>query len=410
MDIHLQEWASLVFRWAHIVAGVAWIGTSFYFMALDFALRPREGQPDGVKGENWQVHGGGFYHIQKYMVAPESMPGDLKWFRWESYLTWLTGFALLAVVYYWQADIYLIDRSVMALSKPLAIGISIGALVASWLAYDALCKSPLKDRQVAMFAVLFVLIVGASYVLGQVFSPRAAFLHVGAMIATIMTGNVFFVIIPNQKIVVADLLAGKTPDPKFGVIAKLRSTHNNYLTLPVIFLMISNHYPMTYGHPMNWVVIAFILPIGAIVRDYFNAHDRGVHGMGVRWQWPTAMALLLLLMIFVAWRPTVASVDTPSETAAEETSHSDGDNAAAIAAFAIIERRCTICHAANPTDFVAAPPAGVLLETPQQIKQYADKIYDQSIATKIMPPGNLTEMTDDERQQLGAWIATLSDE
>ena len=399
MDLQIVDWLSLAFRWAHIVAGIGWIGASFYFMALDFSLRHRKELPEGVKGENWSVHGGGFYHIQKYMVAPEEMPKDLKWFQWESYATWLTGFALMSVVYYWQADIYLIDRSVLALTQLQAVGISLGVLVASWLVYDALCKSPLKENQTAMFAVLFVLIVSAAYGLGEIFSARAVFLHIGAMIGTIMTGNVFFVIIPNQRIVVADLKAGKTPDPRFGQIAKLRSTHNNYLTLPVLFLMISNHYPMTFGHPMNWVVIALILPIGAVVRHYFNAHDSGVHGAGLRWQWPTAVILLLILMIFVAWRPA-------NENASIEIV--DNQELLAEKAFAIIQQRCTVCHSATPTDFVATAPSGVEYDTLNMVIQLAPQIHAQTIATNTMPPGNLTEMTDEERAVLGAWLDSLA--
>ncbi len=398
MELHIVDWLSLILRWAHITAGIGWIGASFYFMALDFSLRHRDGLPEGVKGESWAVHGGGFYHIQKYMVAPEEMPKDLKWFQWESYATWLTGFALMSVVYYWQADIYLIDPSVLALSKPQAIGISVAVLAASWLIYDALCKSPLKENQPAMFAVLFVLFVGAAFGLDQIFSARAVFLHIGAMIGTIMTGNVFFTIIPNQKIVVADLKAGKTPNPEFGKIAKLRSTHNNYLTLPVLFMMISNHYPMTFGHPMNWVVIALILPIGAIVRHYFNAHDSGKHGRALRWQWPAASVLLLILMLFVAWRPDYS--DAVQLTSTKET------NSAALTeqAFTIVKQRCAVCHSANPTDFVGAAPGGVEYDTIDLIRQYAPQIRAQSILSHTMPPGNITEMTDEERALLSAWI------
>ncbi len=410
MDIQLESWASLIFRWAHIVAGIGWIGASFYFMALDYALKRREGMDERVKGENWQVHGGGFYHIQKYMVAPEQMPNDLKWFQWDSYATWLTGFALMAVLYYWQADIYLIDRSVLALSKPQAILISVATLTASWLIYDGLCRSPLRHNSPAMFACLFVLLIAAAWGLGQVFSPRAAFLHVGAMIGTIMTGNVFFIIIPNQRIVVQDLKAGRIPDAKFGIIAKLRSTHNNYLTLPVLFLMISNHYPMTFGHPMAWAVIAFILPIGAIIRDYFNAHDRGEHGKRLAWQWPSAALLLLALMIFVSWRPaptpTIAST-TKNEIKTKPSEKTSTTSALENAALKVVQARCSVCHSANPTDFVDAPPSGVLLETSAHMRQYASKIHQQTIAANIMPPGNLTDMTQEERAILASWLESI---
>lgn len=402
MNLHFVDWLSLVFRWAHIVAGIGWIGSSFYFMALDYSLRKRDGLPEGVKGESWSVHGGGFYHVQKYMVAPEKMPQDLRWFQWESYATWLTGFALMSVVYYWQADIYLIDRSVMPLSKVQATFISIGVLISSWLVYDGLCKSPLKNNQTLMFAVLFALIVGAAIGLGQLFSPRAVFLHIGAMIGTIMTGNVFFVIIPNQKIVVSDLKQGKSPNPEFGAIAKLRSTHNNYLTLPVLFLMISNHYPMTYTHAFNWVVVALILPIGAIVRHYFNAHDRGEHGAAMRWQWPAAAMLLLALMVFVAWRPSSNEAPATPGISAEQTDE-DANDPVDQQAFAIIQTRCAVCHTASPSDFVTAAPAGIMYDSPALVHQYAAQIRAQTVDAHAMPPGNLTEMTDEERALIDAW-------
>ncbi len=401
MDLQIVDWLNLTLRWAHIVAGIGWIGASFYFMALDFSLRHRIGLRDGVKGESWLVHGGGFYHVQKYIVAPEEMPKDLKWFQWESYATWLTGFALMSVVYYWQADIYLIDRSVLALSKLQAVGISVAVLAASWVGYDALCKSSLKENQTAMFAVLFVFIVAAAFGLGEVFSARAVFLHIGAMIGTIMTGNVFFIIIPNQKVVVAELKAGRTPDPEFGKIAKLRSTHNNYLTLPVLFMMISNHYPMTFGHPMSWVVVALILPIGAIVRYYFNAHDSGKHGRALSWQWPVAALLLFILMVFIAWRPTsITNAGANEDVPAANIEPS----ALTQQAFAIVKTRCTVCHSANPTDFVAAAPGGIEYDTLSLVQQYAPQIRTQAILSRAMPPGNLTEMTDDERALLESWI------
>jgi uncharacterized membrane protein len=399
MDIQIDAWLSLIIRWAHIIAGIGWIGASFYFMQLDFRLRHRAGLPEGVKGENWSVHGGGFYHDQKYMVAPAEMPKDLHWFQWESYMTWLTGFALLAVTYYWQADIYLIDRSVMELSQMGAVGLSIASLIASWLVYDALCKSPLKDNQLAMFAVLFVLIVGAAWGLSNVFSGRAAFLHVGAMIGTIMSANVFFVIIPNQKIVVADLKQGRVPNPEFGKIAKLRSTHNNYLTLPVLFLMISNHYPMTYGHGSNWMIVALLLPIGGIIRHWFNTHDQGGHGKALAWQWPTAAALMLIMILFASWTPSPNTPHVQTAIIGSAEVHQ------------IVQQRCASCHSANPTDEVFTDaPNDVRFDTLEEIRRMSDGIKLRAITQSNMPPGNLTEMTDAERAALGAWIdAGMSD-
>ena len=394
----LQDWLSLFIRWAHVVAGIGWIGSSFYFMWLDVSLKRAANSPDGVKGESWSVHGGGFYHVQKYAVAPEQMPADLYWFKWESYLTWLSGFALITVTYYWSASSYLIDRSVADLVPWQGIAISIAGLALGWVFYDLLCKSALKANPPLMFAVLFAAIVIAAWGFGHLLSARATFLQIGAMIATLMTGNVFMVIIPNQKIVVADLKAGRIPNPKYGEIAKLRSTHNNYLTLPVLFMMISNHYPMTFGHEWNWVIVAIVLALGAIIRDWFNRHEAGQHGIAIQWQWPASAVLAVSLIAFSTWKPSgeviVADpVFTPD-------------------ALAIVQTRCIACHSATPTseDFDEAP-GGVMFDTADQLKSHAQKVLAQSVLTETMPLGNLTEMTADERARLGAWIrAGMPDE
>ena len=386
----LQDWASLLLRWLHIITAIAWIGSSFYFMWLDASLRKAEKMPKGAHGESWSVHGGGFYHVQKYLVAPEQMPDKLHWFKWESYMTWVSGFSLLMVTYYLSASSYLIDRSVLDLAPWQAVGISAGSLVVGWLVYDQLCKSPLKDNQAAMFAVLFVFIIAATLFFDSVFSPRAAFLHVGAMIATMMTANVAMVIIPNQKIVVADLVAGRTPDPKYGKIAKLRSTHNNYLTLPVIFMMMSNHYPMTFGHAHNWVVVALVLVIGAVVRHYYNAHNSGAHGNAIRWQWPLATVLTLALIAFTSWRPNAVVVE---------------DEVLTPEAFAIVQTHCAACHARVPRhEGFDEPPAGVAFDNPALLKSVASRVLAQAVLTDAMPLGNETGMTDEERAKLGAWI------
>ncbi|MEM7637243.1 MAG: urate hydroxylase PuuD, partial [Pseudomonadota bacterium] len=256
------EWLSFAARWLHVITAIAWIGSSFYFIALDLGLRKAPGMPAGAHGEEWQVHGGGFYHIQKYLVAPDRLPEHLTWFKWESYATWLSGFALMCIVYYVGADLYLIDQSVMELSSVQAIGISLASIVFGWLVYDGLCRSPLGRSSTGLMIVLFAILVAMSWGYTQVFSGRAAMLHLGAFTATIMTANVFAIIIPNQKKVVEVLKAGGTPDPKYGVIAKQRSTHNNYLTLPVIFLMLSNHYPLAFATPYNWLIAALVFLMG----------------------------------------------------------------------------------------------------------------------------------------------------
>ena len=398
MEILLHEWASLLARWLHIITAIAWIGSSFYFMWLDNSLRAYGKLPDGVQGENWSVHGGGFYHIQKYMVAPGQMPSELHWFKWESYMTWISGFSLMAIVYYWGAESYLIDRSVLDLSVAAAIGISIGSLVLGWTVYDLLCRSPLRDHQAAMFGILFAFIVAAAYGYGLVFSDRAAFLHIGAMIATMMSANVFMIIIPNQKKVVASLKAGETPDPSLGKGAKLRSTHNNYLTLPVLFMMMSNHYPMVFGHDWNWLVVALVLALGAVIRDYFNAENAGKTGMATRWQWPTSAVLLAALIALTAWKPG-GEIVLEDEVLTPE-------------AYAIIVTRCVSCHSAKPSDedFTEAP-GGTLFDTPEQVKTHAGKILAQAVLTNAMPLGNKTQITDLERAKLGAWIKTgMADE
>ncbi len=388
METILQEWISLFVRWAHIISAIGWIGSSFYFMWLDSSLKKRAGLPEGAKGDSWSVHGGGFYHVVKYQVAPEKMPEALKWFKWESYATWITGFAMLIATYYWSATGLLIDRDVANMTSGQAITLSIGSLVVAWFFYDRLCKSFLKQWPVAVFAVLFVAIVFASWAYGQVFSARAAWLHTGAIIATMMTGNVFFVIIPNSKILVADLKAGRTPRAEFGEIAKLRSTHNNYLTLPVILMMISNHYPMTYSHPYAWVMVAMILVIGAVVRIFYNRHEAGIHGFAVQWQWPVVAVMAIGLIAFSTWRPDQREVDFDPAVALE-----------------IVNNRCASCHSATPSsDMFDTAPAGIMFDNLEQIRAFSGKMVAQAVLANTMPLGNITGMTDEERVILGSWL------
>lgn len=391
MEALIFDWASLLARWLHVVAGIAWIGSSFYFIWLDLSLKPGKRLPDGVQGDSWSVHGGGFYYVQKYLVAPDNLPKSLKWFKHEAYVTWISGFALLVLLYYWQADAYLINRSVADLSPRNAIMISLGFLVAGWIIYDLICRSPLGDNTALLGSAVVVLILAFSYGLEQLFSGRAAFLHVGAIIGGMMVGNVFFIIIPNQKKIVTALLAGEAPDPALGQQSKQRSIHNNYLTLPVVLMMVSSHYPMLYATSSDWIVVAFLLAIGGVVRDWFNADHAGLHGKRQIWQWPLATLLMLGMIAFVSWerfRPLETST-TPDSADIQ----------------AIIQARCLSCHAAQPSDEdFDAPPADLEFSTLEVIRANAPRIMAQAVSSEAMPLGNKTAMTAEERDLLGQWI------
>lgn len=389
MDFITADWLNLIVRWFHLTAGIAWIGSSFYFVWLDMSLRKNIENPQGVLGESWMVHGGGFYHVQKYNVAPERMPKELHWFKWEAYTTWLTGFALLAIIYYWGADSFLIDRSVMDLTANQAIDISILSLIAGWVFYHLLCLSPIGRHTGLLFICVFVFAVAAAYGYSHVFSGRAAFIHIGVLLGSIMVGNVFFVIIPNQRIVVADLIAGKSPDPALGKQAKQRSLHNNYLTLPVLFMMISNHYPMTYGHEWNWVIAGAILIIGGTVRHFINQKEAGAQDPLIPFYLPAAALMMGTLMYFAA----------PKDDPALE-----GQAISTVDIFPVIEKHCVACHAAEPTDesFIEAP-GGVVLDTIADIERYASQINNQAGITNAMPLGNMTNMTEEERSLIRAW-------
>ena len=387
---HWMDWASLLLRWLHVITAIAWIGSSFYFIWLDLSLRKATRLPDGVHGESWSVHGGGFYHVQKYMVAPDSMPKELHWFKYESYFTWISGFALLVVTYYWSAEAFLIDSSVRDLSVSQAIGISIGSLVAGWIVYDVVCKTPIGRNLLLLGAAVYMIIILAALAYGEVFGSRAALLHVGAVVATWMTGNVFFIIIPNQKKVVASLKRGETPDPALGQQAKQRSTHNNYLTLPVLFMMLSNHYPMTFVGEDLWILVGLVVLIGAIIRDYFNISHSGAAGLRVRWQWPTASALIIILALWT--RPETLALDG-QQVVTDQQVHS------------IVMTHCAGCHAARPTAAgYTAPPKGMILETLSDVQKYKAQVYAQSVSSQAMPVGNLTQMTLEERAILGHWL------
>jgi len=384
----ILAWVSALLRWTHVVAGIAWIGSSFYFIAADLSLRGRAGLPDGVKGETWQVHGGGFYHIQKYLVAPAHMPEELTWFKWEAYGTWIFGFLLLAATYYVQPALYLIDPSVAALEPWQAVAISLASLAIGWLLYDLICRSPLgRDTRVLTIAV-GVLVAAASELYLRLFGGRAAFLHVGALVGSLMVGNVFFLIIPNQKKVVADLVAGRQPDPRLGAQAKQRSTHNNYLTLPVLFLMVSNHYPMTWGTGHARLVLAGLFLTGFLVRHFFNMKHSGL--MPYRWLWPAA-ALVMAGTIALTLPSPAAKLSGPVSLA--EVSQ-------------IVAARCAPCHSATPTfEGIAQAPKGIAFDTPAQITAHTAEIRQQVVVTRAMPLGNATQMTEEERAKIASWAA-----
>jgi uncharacterized membrane protein len=396
----IWEWLSFAARWLHVITAIAWIGSSFYFIALDLGLRKAPGMPAGAHGEEWQVHGGGFYHIQKYLVAPERLPEHLTWFKWESYATWLSGFALMCIVYYVGADLYLIDQSVLELSSVQAIGISLASIVFGWLAYDLLCRSPLGRSSTGLMIVLFGILVAMSWGYTQVFSGRAAMLHLGAFTATIMTANVFAIIIPNQKKVVEVLKAGGTPDPKYGVIAKQRSTHNNYLTLPVIFLMLSNHYPLAFATPYNWLIAALVFLMGVTIRHFFNTMHQG--GGKLWWTWGATAALFAGVM----WLSSFPAGEAGEEKQATMTQTQQ--RFAAAPGFEQVSEtvlgRCSMCHAQEPSwDGIVHAPKGVVLETPEQIAAHAREIYLQAGHTSAMPPGNVSFMEDTERKAIIDW-------
>lgn len=392
------EWLAFAVRWLHVVTAIAWIGSSFYFIALDLGLVKRDHLPAGVYGEEWQVHGGGFYHIQKYLVAPASMPEHLTWFKWEAYTTWLSGFALLCVVYYGGADLFLIDRHVLDVDQWQAIGLSLASLGVGWVLYDLLCKSPLGKNTWGLMAFLYVVLVAMAWGYTQIFTGRAAFLHLGAFTATIMSANVFFIIIPNQKIVVADLIAGRTPDPKLGAQAKQRSLHNNYLTLPVIFFMLSNHYPLAFGTAYNWIIAALVFLMGVTIRHWFNTtHAR--KGRPI-WTW----MVTTVLFIVIIWLSTVQKPVSEDEVSVAPVYQRFAVNAHFPAVKDVVASRCSMCHAAEPVwDGVARAPKSVKLESDAEIAAHAREIYLQAGRAHAMPPGNITEVSAEERALLVAW-------
>ncbi len=403
----LWDWTAFSIRWLHVITAMAWIGASFFFIALDLGLKKAENMPAGASGEEWQVHGGGFYHIQKYLVAPENMPEHLIWHKWQSYITWVSGAALLMVIYWVGGEIFLLDPTKAELSLWQGILISGGSLTIGWLAYDFMCKSRLGTQPTLLMLLLFVILVIMAWGYDQIFTGRAALLHLGAFTATIMTGNVFFQIMPNQRIVVNDLKAGRTPDAKYGKIAKLRSTHNNYLTLPVVFLMLSTHYPLAFATDFNWLIASLIFLTGVTIRHYFNTMH--ATGTGPHWTW----AVTVLLMIIIAWLSTFSTAMTSEELANRDLTPYEQKYASAEGfddAYITVIGNCSMCHAREPYwDGIRWAPKGVMLETESDVARHAEEIYLQAGRTHAMPPPNAIQMDDEDRATLVAWVRNARD-
>ena len=398
--IILLEWLEFAVRWVHVITAIAWIGSSFYFIALDLGLKKNSSLPYGVTGEEWQVHGGGFYNIQKYSVAPTNLPKDLIWFKWESYSTWLSGFFLLAIVYYGGADLYLIDTEIADINNFQAIAISLGSILFGWIIYNSVCKSPLGNNSNFLLLLLFFFLLFLSWFYTSIFSGRAAFLHLGSITATLMTANVFFIIIPNQKIVVSDLKAGRKPDPKFGIIAKQRSTHNNYLTLPVIFFMLSNHYPLAFASELNWAIAPLVFLLGVSIRHYFNTY----HATKKKLYWTWIITFLIFAAIVGLSSYKKNNLDLSENVNDLERIYSLEIAELNNEVHDIISARCTMCHAREPLwDGYLHAPKGFVIENKEDIKRYARQVYVQSALSKAMPPNNISYMEDIERFTIQYW-------
>ena len=389
MEAYASDWVQLILRWVHLITGIAWIGASFYFVWLDNSLQPPRDPADadkGIGGELWAVHGGGFYVVRKFRVAPETLPAALHWFKWEAYWTWISGFALLVVMYYMQSRVYLIDRSVADLAPWQVIGVSVALIAAGWIFYDQLCKQLGLERETWIATAMIAFVAVCAWALSHLFSGRGMYIQIGAMLGTIMVANVAHVIIPSQRRLVQTKEQGVPPDPLDGLRGKQRSVHNNYFTLPVLFVMISNHYPLTYGNPHAWLVLVAIMLLAAYVRHFFNLRHKG----------RTVWAI-----------PVSAAVGAAALAIAIAPAKPQAGGAVSFARVqAIVGERCATCHAEKPTqEGFAIAPKDLKLDTPERIAANAQKIYEQAVATKAMPIGNLTAMTDDERATLGAWIA-----
>ena len=398
----IWDWVAFSVRWLHVVTAMAWIGASFYFIALDLMLKPCHSLPEGASGEEWEVHGGGFYHTVKYMVAPSKMPEHLTWHKWQSYSTWLSGAALLMIVYWVGGELFLLDPNKADLNLWQGILISGGSLTIGWFLYDQMCKSKLADYPTALMLLLFFVLVVMSWGYNQIFTGRAALLHLGAFTATIMTANVFFQIMPNQRIVVADLNAGRVPDAKYGKIAKVRSSHNNYLTLPVVFLMLANHYPLAFGTDYAWIIASLIFLTGVTIRHYFNTMHKT--GRGPYWTW----AVTVLIMILIAWLSTEPLKQSLKEAEARPLTPYEQKFATVDGfdkAYEVVIGNCSMCHAREPTwEGIRWPPKNVVLETKSDVARYAEQIYLHAGLSRAMPPPNSFLMDNSSREVIASWV------
>ena len=389
MEAHIAEWLNLLVRWIHFIVGVAWIGASFYFNWLENHLNREGEQEKGITGHLWAVHGGGFYYLKKFTNGPEKLPEVLHWFKWEAYMTLVSGFTLLCIVYYYNATAMMIDPSVYDLSPVMAIAIGIASMILSWIVYDQLCKSSLKEKPLILGIIIFLYLAILAFILSQFLSPRAAYIHIGAAIGTMMAANVFFVIIPAQKELVKALGENRIPDSSYGASGLLRSRHNNYLTLPVLFIMISNHFPSTYGNQYNWLVLIAVSVIGILVRHYYNIR----HLKKAVWMLPTA--LFGFILIIMATMP------------AKQKALSNTEKVSTADILPIFQQRCFSCHSSQPTQVgFSSPPAGLAYDKAGVLENNADKINAQ-VMQKIMPLGNLTQMTEEEREKVNRWYRSI---
>jgi len=392
-------WSEMIVRWVHVIAGVAWIGSSFYFIALDLSLKPGKELPKEANGQAWQVHGGGFYNMVKYLVAPKKMPEELTWFKWEAYSTWISGMALMSLVYYGSASLYMIDLEVLDITQLQAVFLSLGGIVIGWIIYDGLCRSPLGKSDLILALAGLVFLVLLSFIYTQVFSHRGAFMQMGVTIGTMMVANVAMVIIPGQKKVVQALKAGDDPNPIYGVRGKQRSLHNNYLTLPVIFVMIGGHYPIIFATEYSWLILGLILIIGALIRHFFNTKHKGLPAPYWTWLVASILAVCSVLLSY-AGAPTNNVYEVSNLKMTKEEIHKT--------AVELVIERCSSCHAREPLwEGLAFAPKGIHLETEEEVLKMANEIYWQSAASWAMPPGNIIWLEDEERVLLSEWHASL---